>query len=176
MAKTNSPYRYLEMQRRDILPSKLAPLLEVMFELNPEGMRETLKETASSTSETARAASLRCLGELRDRSSLELMKGGMADEFPEVRIAAAHGIGALGAREATPVLLNALKAGDLRVQNAARTALSSLWTELGQPPLSFPQDSGWQEFWKAKAADTPGAWDANAIEPLVPPGTVCLEH
>ena len=176
MAKTNSPYRYLQMQRRDILPDKLAPLLEVMFEMNPEDMRETLKETASSFSETARAASLRCLAKLGDKSSLQLMKRGLADEFPEVRIAAAHGVQVFGAREATPALLKALKAGDPRVRNAACDALSALWTKPGQPPLAFPQDSGWQEFWKTKAASVPGAWDPEAIEPLVPPGTVCLQH
>ena len=172
MAKKDSPYRYLLMRLPEIVPNKLAPLLELLFEMNPEGMRETLKQTATSTSETARAACLRCLATLRDKSTLELMKSGMADEDPDVRIAAAHGIDALGAREATPVLLKALRGQDLRVQNASRDALSSLWTEPGQPPLSFLQNAGWDEFWKSKAAGVPGAWDPDKIEPLVPPGTV----
>ena len=172
MAKTKSPYRYLEMQWRDFFPSKLGPLFEVMFDMNPDGMRENLKEMALCDSETTRAACLRCLGELRDRSSLELMKRGMADEFPEVRIAAAHGIRVLGAREATPVLIEALKAGDPRVRNAACETLTALWSEPGQSPPEFAQHSEWRQFWKAKADGIPKAWNPNDIEPLVPPGTI----
>lgn len=176
MVKADSPYRYLEMQWEGILSDKLAPLLELMFEMNPEGMREILKENASSTSETARAACLRCLARLKDQSSLELMKRGLADEYPEVRIAAAHGVAALAAREATPVLLDTLKTGEMRLGNASRDALSVLWTEPGQPPLNFEKNLGWEEFWKSRAASVPGAWDLNSIEPLVPPGTVCLRN
>lgn len=167
------PYRYLEMLLPQINPAKLAPLLEVMFEMNPAGMRATLEQNVLSPSETARAACLRCLGKLKDKSALELMKRGLADHDPEVRIAATRGIEALGAREATPVLLMALAADqDMRAQNAARDVLSALWTEPGQPPLNFLQNAGWEEFWKTKAASVPGAWNPKTIEPLVPPGTV----
>jgi len=176
MAKTKNPYRYLEMQWRDFLPSKLSPLFEVMFELKPEGMREILKETVSSSSEATRATSLELLGRLKDRSALESMRRGLADEYPEVRIAAVHALSALGVREATPSLLEALKAGDPRVQNAARSALSTLWTEANQPSLEFSEFADWSKFWKAKAGEVPGAWDPKSIEPLVPPGTICLEH
>jgi hypothetical protein len=172
MAKKDSPYRYLQMRLPEIVHTKVAPLLEVMFRMNPGDMRETLRQYAVSTSETARAESLRCLLTLKDKSTLELMKRGMADEDPGVRIAAAQGVEALGARVATPVLLKALKGADLRVQNASREALSSLWTEPGQPPLNFLKNSGWEEFWKSKAAGVPGAWNPDTIEPLVPPGTV----
>ena len=172
MVKDRNPYRYLEMRLPEIFPSKLAPMLKVMFEMNPEGMRETLKQNTSNPSETARAECLRCLGKLKDQSTLELMKRGMADQDPDVRIAAAHGIEALRAREATPVLLKVLTEDDRRVQNASRDVLSALWTEPGQPPLNFLKNAGWEEFWKSKAASVPGAWDPNTIEPLVPPGTV----
>ena len=172
MVKDRNPYRYLEMLLPGINPAKVAPLLEVMFEMNPEAMRETLEKNAVGNSETARAACLRCLAKLRGKSALELIRRGMADEYPEVRIAAAHGIEALSAREATPVLLKALKDDDMRVQNAARDALSILWTESGQPPLNFLQNSGWEDFWKSKAAGVSGAWDPALIEPLVPKGTV----
>lgn len=175
MAKTDkSPYRYIKMRLPEINPDKLAPILEVMFEMKPEDMRETLMQTAHSQSASARAASLRCLAKLRDKSSLELMKSGMTDEDPDVRIAAVHGIEALGVREATPMLLQLMKAGDMRVQNAARDALSLLWTEAGQPAPSFLQNTGWDEFWKTKATGVPDAWSADTAEPLVPPGTVVL--
>ena len=174
MVKDKNPYRYLEMWLPAILPTRLAPLLEVMFEMNPEGMRETLKQTALSPSETARAASLRLLGKLKDKSALELMKRGMADHNPEVRIAAAQGVQALGAREATPLLLKALTGDDMRVQNASRDALSALWTEPGKEPLNFLQNSGWNDFWKTKAATVPDAWNPDATEPLVEPGTVAI--
>ncbi len=172
MARSNNPYHYLEMRRREVIPTKLPPLLEVMFELNPEGMRETLEQAAFSPDEKVRAASLRCLGKLRDRTSLELMKRGMAEDASEIRIAAIHGAEAFGAREATPMLLQALMAGDPRVQNAARSALSTLWSQPGQPPLVFPQQSAWREWWNSKAQSVAGAWDPGAVEPLVAPGTV----
>ena len=172
MVKDKNPYRYLEMWLPSILPTRLAPLLDVMFEMNPDGMRETLKQTALSPSETARAESLRLLGKLKDKSALELMKHGMVDHAPEVRIAAAQGVQALGVREATPLLLKALTGDDLRVQNASRDALSALWTEPGQQPLNFLQNSGWDEFWKTKAASVPGAWNPESTEPLVEPGKV----
>ncbi len=173
MVKDHNPYRYLKMLLPEIYPAKLAPLLEVMSEMNPGDMRETLKETATSTSETARAACLRCLGKLKDKTSLELMKRGMVDEDPDVRIAATRSVEALGAREATPVLIKALTADDMRVQNASRDVLSTLWSEPGKPPLNFLQNAGWKEFWNTKAASVSGAWDPDTIEPLVPPGTVC---
>jgi hypothetical protein len=175
LAKTDkSPYRYMKMRLPEINPDRLAPMLEVMFEMNPGDMRETLMQTAHSQSASARAASLRCLGQLKDKSVLELMKSGMADEDPDVRIAAVHGIEALGVRDATPMLLQLMKAGDPRVQNAAREALSLLWTEAGQPAPSFLKNAEWDEFWKTKAAGVPGAWSAGTVEPLVPPGTVVL--
>ncbi len=173
MAKTDSsPYRYLGTRLPDINPAKIAPLLEVMFDMNPEGMRETLKQYAVSASETARAACLHCLAKLKDKSSLELIKRGLVDEDPDVRIAAVRGVEALRVREATPVLLKTLTTSDMRVQNASRDALSTLWTEPGQPPLNFLQNSGWADFWKTKSASVPGAWVPGTIEPLVPPGTV----
>ena len=175
MAKAgNSPLRYLKLRLPDILPSKVAYLLEAMVELDPDGMRETLREYARSASETAREAGLRLLGKLKDRPSLELMKSGLVDENSGVRIAAIRGIEALAPREATPALIKLLSDSDLRVQNAARDTLSTLWSEVGKPPVNFLQNAGWEEFWKSKAAEVPGAWELAAIEPLVAPGTVLL--
>lgn len=173
MVKDRNPFRYLALLLPEINPMKVAPLLEVMFEMNPDGMREILEQYVTNNSETARAASLRCLATLRGNPVLELMKRGLVDEYPEVRTAAIRGIQAFGAREATPLLIKAMKEDDeVRVQNAARDVLSSLWTEPGQPPPSFLQNAGWDEFWKSKSAGVPGAWDLAAIEPLVPKGTV----
>jgi hypothetical protein len=173
MVKEHNPYRYLVLLLPEINPARVAPMLEMMFEMNPEGMREILVQYATNNSETARAVSLRCLAKLRGKPALELLKRGMADEYPEVRIAAIRGIEAFGAREATPVLLKAMKEdGEMRVQNAARDVLSTLWTDAGQQPPKFLQNSGWDEFWKSKSASVPGAWDPALIEPLVPKGTV----
>lgn len=171
MAATASPYRYLRIRLPEIQPDKVGPLLEVMCQMDPDGMRDILKEYATSPSEAARAAALESLARLKDRDALELMRRGTADEHPAVRIAAIHGIAALGARGATPVLLKLLAGGDPRVQNAARDALSALWTEPGQPAVNFLQNAGWQDFWNQKAATVPDAWDPDHIEPLVPPGT-----
>ena len=175
MAKAGtSPLRYLKLRLPDILPSKVAYLLEAMVELDPDGMRETLRQYARSASEIARAASLRLLGKLKDRPSLELMKSGLVDENADVRIAAIRGVESLAVREATPALVKSLSDTDLRVQNAARETLSTLWSEVGKPPVNFLENAGWQEFWKTKAAEVPGAWDPAALQPLVVSGTVLL--
>lgn len=131
---------------------RLAPwVLEAMYYLDPARTRQLVRDELQHTYFGVRAMAIAIAGRTGDAASLPLVLRGLADPFPEVQIEAALAAGSLGARHASPALLDLLDHNDLRVGNAARRSLASLWD--GMLPDPAPESSDdWRAFWRDTAA------------------------
>jgi len=170
LAQEMDVYRYLEHTLVGMLPYYVPGVLEVMVTLNPLRALPHVRNEVFSAYAPSRATALTLLARMQDREAVGWMVQGLLDHEWVVCVAAANAIGALGVREATPVLLENLKAFDLRIQNSSRSALENLWSTPDNP-VHFAQRSDWEAFWQAQAPDVPNAYDVRQVEPLVPEGT-----
>jgi hypothetical protein len=162
-------FRYLAY-RQPSLSHRLAPwVLEAMFFLDAARALEPLRENTRHREFNTRAKAIELLGRMRDIESAGLIARGLVDFKFEVRIMAAYALANLGARTATPALIQSLTHPDLRVSNAAREALQALWkSENGD---TNPQTvDEWNALWAKRDTATLGEGISLAtLEPLILP-------
>src|SRR5690606_1229603 len=100
------------------------------------------------------------------RSAIDLIARGLVDHQHPVKIAASYALAALGAKQATPALIELLPHADQRVSNAARESLLILWAEeTGDTrPATVAE---WKALWdRQTTTETP--FDLAKLEPLSP--------
>lgn len=116
-----------------------------------------------------RAKAIEVLGAMKDTSSDLLIARGLVDHKPQVVYMAATALGALGAKAATPALIELLASADPRVRNAAKGALQTIWAPApGDTKPETPDQ--WQEVWKAHSALAGQPITLASLQPLVEPG------
>lgn len=164
-------YPYMAHIFPDMHPANMAKALLLMFELDPEKVRPLLSERATHPEENLRAACVRLLGKVPSPtpSELELMVRGLADHQETVRAAASNGLVSAPCREATPMLIRVMQAGNPVVDFPAKAALGAAWSIPGQT-VSHDNWKDWLAFWQEHAAQVPLAYDPERIVPLVEPG------
>ncbi len=146
-------------------------LLVVLTEADAVRAIPLLQTFATYVDGDVRAQCLELLGVHRHVSSLTLMMRGMLDHVPVVRLAGASALAAIGAKEATPLLLKNFNHPDLRVENYAHEALAVIWkAELGDAE-PFKTLDEWQNFWNEQSPAVLKTVDIEGLEPLVEPGT-----
>ncbi len=150
------------------LSQRFSPwVLETMVILDPRRGRGFARENCFHEYAGTRAMSIGLIGRLRDLDSIPLVVRGLVDHAPEVRIAAAHSLAALKARNATPALIEALGDRSLKVANASRSALKALWQdETAGRSLYTPEE--WRAFYDGLASKPEGAFTLAELEPLIP--------
>jgi HEAT repeat protein len=141
-------------------PDKISLLVNVLQENNPvrrnaalNALLEISAETPALTLAALRHASIdvrqwaaEMLGEISEASSVTALLERLedADEFPNVRRAAAQSLGRLGNTAATPALMKAAAHGDFWMRQAAIEALSRLGDEqVVEPLLSLMKQDAW---------------------------------
>lgn len=161
-------YRYLDLQLPE-LSHRLSPwVLEAMFFIDPARIQNVLRRNTQHTYFGTRAKAIELLGRLRDVTSTDLVVRGLADHQPEVQIMAIYALANMGAREATPALIEFLKNPDMRLANAAREALEAIWkTKLSDPKPDTVET--WNAFWNANAASVGAPLQLAALQPLINP-------
>lgn len=175
MGESKDVFKYLEHYVQGLSPRFVAPVLDALVLLNPDKSRPILRDQASNVDAGVRAKALSLLGRVKDADSIRLICRGLVDHADEVKVAAAEALAALGAEEATPLLLANLSAADRRVQNSALTALRQVWS--GETPAAELESAdSWREFWKAKADSVPDAVSATGVQPLVEPGAQFVDE
>lgn len=163
-------FKYLAHYVGGLTPRFVAPVLDALVLLNPEKARPVLRQEALNVDGGVRAKALRVLAQIGDRESVRLLCRGLVDHTYEVQVAAAEAAGHLKMREATPLLMANLVAGDRRIENAALLALRQVWHgEVAVEEMTTYE--AWREFWKQASASVPNAPSPTAVEPLVEPGT-----
>jgi hypothetical protein len=171
MCKNENVYRYIFTLVPSEAPHFIKKLVVILTEVDPVKVKPLLVEFATHAEQETRAQCIELLGVIRDASSLILMMRGMLDHEPVVRLAACSALTAIGAKEATPLLLSNFDHADLRVENYAREALAVMWkAELGDKE-PFKTLEEWQKFWAEQSPSVPKTVDLETLEPLVPPGT-----
>lgn len=168
LQKEMDVFRYLEFAYWD-MSHLMAPLgLDLLFYLDPGRSLDALRKSTQHPYYAVRSKAIELLGRAQDRESTALIARGMADGNLSVRIMAAYSLANVGGKEATPLLIDALKHPDLRVANSSRESLESLWkAELPDPkPRSVDE---WTAFWGNHAAGLPPTLAAEGLEPLIPP-------
>jgi hypothetical protein len=81
---------------------------------------------------------------------------------------AAYALANLGAKQASPALIDGLKHPDLRVNNASRESLQALWKdELGDQKPGTTEE--WTAFWQAHAGSVSSPIETSALTPLADP-------
>ena len=171
MCQDAKVYTYIANQVPSEAPHFMVELLAILAQADPVRTQPLLQEFATYMEQNVRAECLELLGLMRDAPSLTLMMRGMLDHESVVILAACSALTALGAKEATPLLLDKFNHADLRVQNFAREALAILWkTELGDKK-PFETLGDWQQFWNEQSASVQKTVNLETLEPLVPPGT-----
>ena len=171
MCEDAKVYTYLAKQVPTEGPQFMLELIAILTQVDPVRANPLLKEFATYEEQNVRAECVELLGLIRDSSSLSLIMRGMLDQQPVVILAACTALTALGAKEATPLLLDKFNHTDLRVQNFAREALAVLWkTELGDRE-PFEALGDWNQFWNEQSASVSKTVNIETLEPLVPPGT-----
>lgn len=171
MCQEENVYAYIAEMVPSEAPHFIVELIRILTQVDPVRAKPLLLEFATYKEQNTRAQCLELLGLIRDTSSLTLMMRGMLDHEPVVRLAACTALTAIGAKEATPLLLDNFNHNDLRVQNFAHEALAVIWkAELGDKE-SFKTLEEWQGFWNAQSPAIVKTVNIEGLEPLVPPGT-----
>lgn len=162
-------FGYFEYRLPGLLPRFVPGVLDVAVELDPTRARPLVRAQAFNVDTACRAKALELLAAMNDHRSADLFVRGLKDHAPEVRMIAADALGTLGVRQATPALIELLRDPNLRVSNAARIALSRLWSERDNP-IDYVSPDEWKELWSKHSGtfNEPVNWET--IEPLVPSG------
>lgn len=172
MCAAEKVYRYIAGLVEDVNfdPFLTRVLLVVLTDADAALTIPLLQTFATYVDEGVRAECLELLGIHRHVSSLTLMMRGMLDHQPVVRLAGASALAAIGAKEATPLLLKNFNHPDLRVENYTREALGIIWkAELGDTE-PFKTLEEWQNFWNEQSPAVLKTVDIEGLEPLVEPG------
>lgn len=171
MCQDEKVYAYIAKSVSSEAPHFMIPLLVTLTQANSTKAKPLLQEFATYVEQNVRAECLELLGLIQDTSSLRLVMRGMLDHESVVILAACSAITALGAKEATPLLLDKFNHSDLRVETFVREALAVLWkTELDDRD-PFDTLGDWNQFWNEQSASVPKTVNLETLEPLVPPGT-----
>jgi hypothetical protein len=93
---------------------------------SPVLRQEQVIEALKSADWQTRAAAIKALGELKERSSLDLLLKGAGDEHGNVRVAAVRALATLGHQESIPPLIAALRDPEWYVRAAAAQALGKM--------------------------------------------------
>src|SRR5713226_4285672 len=88
--------------------------------------QEQLIEALKAADWQMRAAAIKALGELKERTSLDLLLKGAGDEHGNVRVAAVRALVMLGHQESIPPLIAALRDPEWYVRAAAAQALGKM--------------------------------------------------
>lgn len=161
-------FRYLAY-RQPSLSHRLAPwVLEAMFFLDPRRVLDPLRENTQHRDFNTRAKAIELLGRMRDIESAQLIARGLVDIKFEVRIMAAYALANMGAKNATPALIQSLTHPDLRVSNAAREALQALWNAITGNAKPQTVDE-WNAIWTAQQSLIGEGINLAALEPLIQP-------
>ena len=173
LQKAHDTLPYLLLFFSDMYPKKRARLLPLVFEFDPEKARPLLSQNACDPEVSLRAECLELLAKVTGHSpaEVELLVRGLADPEGAVRMAACRGLAAARSRAATPMLVQALRGSDLRIQNLSRDALSAAWSAQ-EAPVRFEKADEWDAFWKERAASVPTPYLPGQVAPLVEPGAV----
>ena len=108
-------------------PQSRVEILKVQRQLDAFGEgRQLLLEQSSSTLPRIRQQTAFALGELRESSSMEVLKDLAEDNDPEVRAEAIHALGKLARPEAKNILMIRLRDGYWKVRAEAADALASI--------------------------------------------------
>ena len=161
-------FRYLAYELPGMAYTAFPYVLDAMFIIDPGRTLPHLRESVINHAPAARAKAIELLGKARDLTSLLLVARGLVDPGEEVRIMAAYALANLGAKQASPALIDGLKHPDLRVNNASRESLQALWKdELGDQKLATIEE--WTAFWQAHAGSVSSPIETSALTPLVDP-------
>ena len=93
---------------------------------SPVLRQEQVIEALKAADWQTRAAAIKALGELKERSSLDLLLKGAGDEHGNVRVAAVRALATLGHQESIPPLIAALRDPEWYVRAAAAQALGKM--------------------------------------------------
>lgn len=161
-------FKYLAFQFPQV-SHRLSPhVLETLVLLDAGRGRGVAREAITHVYQGTRAMAIELLARLNDTEYAPEIARGLVDHSLDVRIAAAYTLGALGAKAATPVLIGSLTHPDLRVNNAARDALNTLWrAETGGERLVTPDE--WEKVWSANAARVGTRLASADLKPLIDP-------
>ncbi len=173
MQKTSDLLPYMLLFLSDMYPQKRARLIRLIFEFDPGKVRPLLSQHACDPEETLREACLELMGKVAGHSpaEVELLVRGLADEKGAVRMAACRGLAAARSREASPMLIQALRGSDMRIQNLSRDALAAAWST-PEAAVRFEKAEEWAAYWEQQAASVPAAYFPDRVVPLVEPGTM----
>ncbi len=154
------------------LPADRSPeVLRVLWELDPKRAKPVLMEMTTNALSTNRAQALElmCTDEKADESArtqlAQLVARGMVDPSADVRIAAAKGLGALGAKGATPALIEGARSSNPRLQGACKEALEKIWRI--DPNLAEGMD--WDTLWNDNKQIVREPLQCDSLEPLYKP-------
>ncbi len=175
LAKQEDLFRYFEVWLPSMLPRFIPGVLEILCEINPVRARPLVLSQIDHPDALTRAAAIRCLGELRDKGSVEIIARGLLDHDPEVRIAAAYAFGLMQHKEATPLLLSAWSDPDLRVQKTCKESLMWIWST-PENIVNYDTVADWESFWMSKSGSVRSSLDLAKLKPLVEPGTLFYDE
>ncbi len=168
MQKEMDVFRYIEFAYWD-MSHLMAPIgLDILFFLDPARALVALRRSAEHPYYAVRQKALELLGRAHDRESITLIARGMLDGNIEVRIMAAYALANAGGKEATPLLIDALKHPDMRVGNSSRESLEALWKADLPDPKPRTVDA-WTAFFNSHNTGLPPALTVEGLEPLIPP-------
>ncbi len=170
MQKTADLVPYLLLLFPDAHPLNRARLVRLLFEFSADRARPLLSAHAGDPEANLREACLELMARIAGHTpaEVEVLVRGLADHEVTVRMAACRGLAAARSREATPMLVHALRGSDLRIQNLSRDALAATWST-PEAPVRFEKAEEWDAFWNQNAAAVPGAFLPDAVSPLVAP-------
>ena len=149
------------------LSHRLAPwVLEAMFYVDVTRVLKYLREGAVHPYAGTRARAIELMGRFGDRDSAPLIARGLLDHDMDVRIQAAYALARIGAKKATPALIETLKHPDLRVSNSGREALTALWSgAIGdEKPRTV---SEFTAIWEANKGGVGSPLQLAKLEPLI---------
>ncbi len=171
MAEDARVFGYIESLLPAILPVYLPTLLRVLAQADSAKALVVMRDYVSYPEQNTRASAVELLGVLRDESALPLMMRGLLDHEPVVRLAACTALAAIGAKEATPLLLANYNHPDLRVESYVREALSIIWNIDDAEEQGLTSKEDWEALWNENSLDVIITVDTSTLEPLVEPGT-----
>ncbi|MDY0033105.1 MAG: HEAT repeat domain-containing protein, partial [FCB group bacterium] len=158
-------FLYFEHYLPSLSPRFVPGVLDVLASLDFGKTRPLLLECCSHVDGGVRARAIALLGTNRDFEAVDQIARGLADPVPAVRIAAADALGALGAKEATPALIENLKSGDLRTRYVSRRALVQLWSVPGEP-VDVETHDDWALVWGRQAGTFANPIELSELLPL----------
>lgn len=166
-------FRFLAHSLPMMLPRYVPGVLDILAAIDPKAARAHVRAQSSNVDPECRAKAMQLIGRLGDNDAADLLVRGLADEHIDVRAQAAVSLGILRARDASDLLLDGLSGPEVRMANACRSALTTIWeAEVGGSPPHTAQQ--WQE-WLSQQGVQP-VRRLSDIEPLAPHGTRFIDE